>query len=51
MNNPQIQGVVEIANGGNINMGTNSGAKNNFNNQGSRTNKQIQGVNGGNVTM
>ncbi|RWR90030.1 hypothetical protein CKAN_01910700 [Cinnamomum micranthum f. kanehirae] len=50
-NNPQIQGVGKIANKGDLNMGYSSGATNNFNNQGSYAEKQIQGVNGGSVQM
>ncbi len=44
-NNPQVLG------GGTISMGSSSGAINNFNNEGNSANKQIQGVNGGNITM
>ncbi|RWR90034.1 hypothetical protein CKAN_01911100 [Cinnamomum micranthum f. kanehirae] len=50
-NNPQIQGVGKIANKGDLNMGSSTGATNNFNNQGNHANKQIQGVNGGSIKM
>ncbi|RWR90035.1 hypothetical protein CKAN_01911200 [Cinnamomum micranthum f. kanehirae] len=44
-------GGCKIANKGDLNMGSSTGATNNFNNQGNHANKQIQGVNGGSIKM